>query len=563
MEKKTLKKSVKIIIGILLGILLITNYICIKNNLKVDSYDFLIEGLFFIVAVTCFFISLECKITYLSMGWAIFSISLLNDALDELKFISFPKWQDLIFEEIFLGIGIILIAHGFSKAIEEKINLLEKLKHVAFHDSVTGLPNRRFVKEKLTLVVEDSLRKNINMGIIFIDLDEFKLINDTLGHYWGDDLLRSVTNRLKEIVRDDYTIGRLGGDEFIIIVSNGEEIESIAINIMNTFKEPFKVREREICITASMGISKLSNETGDVEKLFKDADVAMYKAKAMGRNNYKIYNNTMDEEIKKKIKIEEDIRKALKNKEFVLHYQPKINIGTGKITGVEALVRWNHPKLGLVYPDYFIQLAEETELIKEIDEHILELACLQIKNWINRGLNPVNIAVNISGQSFNENKFMDKLDCVLTNTSIDPSFINIEITETAAMKNIEYAHSILKKLREKKIGISLDDFGKGYSSLSYLKTFSIDVLKIDKLFVDGIGIDKRDESLIKAVITIGKELDIKIVCEGVETTKQLEFLNEIGCHEYQGYLFSKPVNIEKIEDMMGRLSEFRIMSKSS
>ncbi|PAB59246.1 putative bifunctional diguanylate cyclase/phosphodiesterase [Anaeromicrobium sediminis] len=562
MEKKTLKKSMKILIGILFGLILVTNFICIKSNLEVDSHDFIIEGTFFIVSVICFLISLESKITYLSIGWALFAISTLNDALDELKFISFPEWQDIIFEEIFLGLGIIFIAYGFSKAIEEKTKLLEKLKYVAFHDCLTDLPNRRFVKEHLTLVVEEALRKNSKMGILFIDLDKFKLINDTLGHYWGDDLLKSVAGTLKEIIKKEDTIGRLGGDEFIIIVQNIEEIESIAKDIINIFKGPFIVREREIHVTCSIGISILSHDAGDGEVLFKNADIAMYKAKEMGRNNYKIYNSTMDEEIRKKIKIEGEIRKALKDREFFLHYQPKVNVRTGKITGLEALVRWNHPKLGLIYPNYFIPIAEETGLIKEIDEHVLELACLQIRKWIDMDLEPISIAVNISAESFNESKFMDKLEFILMNTAIDPSFINIEITETAAMENIEYAHNIMEELKKKKISLSMDDFGKGYSSLSYLKIFPIDVLKIDKLFVDGIGVDKRDESLIKAVVTMAKELGIKIVSEGVETVEQLEFLNKIGCHEYQGYLFSKPVTIEEIEHMMCESGDFRIKSKS-
>ncbi|MCT4606117.1 MAG: EAL domain-containing protein [Marinisporobacter sp.] len=545
-------KKTGIISGLILLLFIIT-IIFRRNHLEVDYDDFIVEGIYFIFIVFCFLVALEFKIKYLTMGCVFLCILLFSDMLDELRFIPIPKWQDYLIEELFLGLGIVFIAYGFYKSLEEKENLLNQLRYFAFYDRFTGLPNRRYIEEYLTISINESIKDHTKVGVLFIDLDKFKLINDTLGHYFGDDLLKLVADKLGEVIKDQGTIARLGGDEFIIVMEGMDHIDPLkdmAKKIIDLFQKPFIVKEIDVHITCSIGISITSDEEMSTEILFKNADVAMYQVKEEGGNNYKLYNKTMDEKSKEKLHIAEAIRYAIKKKEWILHYQPKVNIQTGEVSSLEALIRWNHPKLGLTYPNYFIHVAEETGLIKHLDLQVLELACLQIKDWTNRGVKPVNISVNISAKLFNESKFLKEIEEIFNRTGVDTSLINIEITETASMKDTAYTNKILKALKEKYIKISLDDFGKGYSSLTYLKNFPIDVLKIDKLFVDGINKDKRDELLIKAAVSMAKALKIKVVCEGVETKEQLEFLRNIHCDEYQGYLFSKPVPIEEIERIL-------------
>lgn len=554
MGNKIIKKWKKTgVVGGLILLLFIVNVIFMRNHLDVDYDDFIVEGIYFIFIVFCFLIALDFKIKYLTMGCVFLSISLFSDMLDELKFISLPKWQDYLFEELSLGLGIVFTAYGFYKSLGEKENLLNQLRYFAFYDRFTDLPNRRYIEEYLTIAIRESIKNNTKVGVLFIDLDKFKLINDTLGYYFGDDLLKLVADKLREIMKDEGTIARLGGDEFIVAMEGVQHIDQLkdkAEKIIDLFQNPLTVKEVEVHITCSIGIAVLTDKDMSTEILFKNADVAMYQVKEEGGNSYKFYNKTMDEKSKEKLKIAEEIRSAIKKEEWILHYQPKVNIQTGKISSLEALIRWNHPKLGLTYPNYFIPVAEETGLIKHLDLQVLEMGCLQIKDWTNRGLRPVNISVNISAKLFNESKFLDEIEEIFDRTDIDTSLINIEITETSSMKDTAYTNKVLQELKKKHIKISLDDFGKGYSSLNYLKNFPIDVLKIDKLFVDGINKDKRDESLIKAAVTMAKALEIKVVSEGVETKEQLEFLRSIHCDEYQGYLFSKPVPIEDIERML-------------
>ncbi|MCG8482921.1 MAG: EAL domain-containing protein, partial [Clostridia bacterium] len=438
-------------------------------------------------------------------------------------------------------------------------------RHIALKDRLTNLPNRRFIKQQLTSDIKTASKNSNKVGILFIDLDKFKLVNDTLGHSIGDHLLKKAAIRLNSVVIKENAIGRLGGDEFIVVLNDVtalEEIETVAKRILDLFREPFILREKQIHNTCSIGISIFPENGQDVETLFKNADIAMNMSKEKGRNNYRFYTDEMNKKAEENLEIVENLREALKRKEFVIHYQPKINIKTGEITGLEALVRWDHPDLGLVYPEYFISIAEEAGLINKIDEFVFEVVCLQIRNWINNGFSPINIAVNISPTFFNNIEFITKLETILNHTGVDASYLSVEITETAAMKDTGYVHNILNRLREKKIEISLDDFGTGYSSLSYLKIFPIDTLKIDQLFVNGINKDKRDESLIEATITMAKALDIKVISEGVETKEQLNYLKEIGCEEFQGFLFSKPVPIQEIEDMLSRNLSYKVFNES-
>ncbi|KDR95506.1 diguanylate cyclase (GGDEF) domain-containing protein [Peptoclostridium litorale DSM 5388] len=553
MDDKIIEKQKKIgfIVGLTL-LLFITTMILIKNNLETDYKDFILEGIYFIFTSICLFISFGFKIRYLTMGWGFLSISVFYDMVDELKFIEIPEWQSYLFEGIFFGLGLLLITYGFYRSLEEKETILEELRYSVLYDQLTNLPNRRHVEKHLTEIIKEAFEKKSKAGILFIDLDRFKVINDTLGHYFGDGIIQLVAHRLKGIAKEDM-VARLGGDEFILVIQNKEDIKELeftAKKIIDSFKHPFTINEKEVYLSCSIGIATLHDYEMNTEMLFKNADIAMYKAKEAGRNNYIFYNDAMNECAEEKLKVTQELRNALIKREFILHYQPKVNIQTGAISGLEALVRWNNPELGLVYPDYFISIAEETGLIKEIDKQVLELACLQIRSWNSKNSIPVNISVNISAKLFNQRDFVNTLESILINADIDPSYIAIEITETAAMEDIKNTNRILEQLKKMNIKISLDDFGTGYSSLNYLKTFPIDELKIDKIFVDGIGRDAKDESIIEAMTTMAKNLGIKVVSEGVETTTQLNFLRAIGSDEYQGYLFSKPLPFEDIEKML-------------
>lgn len=456
----------------------------------------------------------------------------------------------VFFTQIILAIIIIF---SFIAIIRKKNILLKDLKYIAYNDTLTNLPNKRFIHDKLADSIKEAMKENKRMAALLADVDDFKLVNDTLGHKIGDYILIEVAKRLVSATETEDVVYRVGGDKFGIILRNNlmvEDVEGTVSKITNLIKKPIKIGDKEVHITCSFGISLFYGKCTHLDTLIRNAEVAMYIAKDDGGNSYRFHDYTMDNKIVQKLEAKENIRLALNNREFILHYQPKVDTYTGQVVGLEALVRWQHPKLGLIYPNKFIPIAEEMGFAKEMDKYILELACLQIKEWITRGVKPINIAVNISAKLFNDKKFIEDLDEILEKTQIDPSCICIEITETAAMEDAEYACKLINELKGKRIKISLDDFGTGYSSLSYLKLFPIDILKIDRFFVDGITRDKRDESLIEAAITMAKALDVKVIAEGVETTEQLDFLKRNGCDEYQGYLFSKPIPIEELENLV-------------
>lgn len=515
----------------------------------IEFYVFLLEIVLIIISLMCLSVILQFKVKYLSIGWGLYTISRILDVLIKLKII--PAFKSLeIFDHVLEGLSIGFVAYGIYKTMTHIEKILGELKTIAYNDALTKLPNKRFFREQLKkLIIESGKRKRF--AVLWIDLDEFKLINDTLGHKIGDYILKKFAERLKHGISKKDIIARVGGDKFTIVINDLryiEDAEDIAVNIKELLSTPFYLRNKEVHTTCSIGIAIYPESGDNSEDLVRNAEIAMYVAKEKGRNNCRLYNKTMDSNILKKLEAKENIRIALKNREFVLHYQPKVDTMSNEVIGLEALVRWQHPSLGLIYPNEFIPIAEEIGLIKEVDKHILELACQQIKDWSHKGFTPINIAVNISAKLFNDKDFVRQLDTILSRTGIDPAFISVEITETAAMENVEYAYKILNGLKDKKIKISLDDFGTGYSSLSYLKIFPIDILKIDKFFIDGITKDKRDESLIEAAITMARALDVSVVAEGVETGKQLEFLKRVNCDEYQGYLFSKPLPVGKIEE---------------
>lgn len=545
-------KSIKHIAFVSLFYLIIITTILI-SPLEVNVFDFIFEGLFTYFGIVCFILSWRLRNNVLSIGWIFLSISLFADTLDEFEVLKFYEWQDILFEKIFFGIGFILVIFGFHLILLSKKKILEKLEYAAHNDPLTNLPNKKLLTKQFQDIIDTALGSNKQIGVMFIDLDKFKLVNNTFGHTIGDELLKQVADRLKLNINNNNLIARLSGDEFIVVLSDIlqlGELNDVVKEVQNIFANPFILNEKQIHISCSIGMTLFPDHGKDIETLFSNADMAVHKAKANGGNQCTFFNEEMHKQCQRKLLVKENLQQALKKKEFVLHYQPKVDILTGEVTGLEALVRWQRSNGKLSYPGEFIEIAEETGIIKEIDLNVLELACLQIKEWMDRGIQPLNIAVNFSAKLFNTLDFIEKIDSILKCTEIDPSYLSIEITETEGIEDVHYVCNIMKQLKMKKIKIALDDFGTGYSSLNYLKIFPIDSLKIDKIFIDGITKDERDKSLLNAAIMMTKVLEIRVVCEGVETSEQLNILKTIGCNEYQGYYYSKPLPIELIEEKL-------------
>jgi diguanylate cyclase (GGDEF)-like protein/PAS domain S-box-containing protein len=437
--------------------------------------------------------------------------------------------------------------------ITERKLIEEKLHKLAYYDPVTDLPNKKHFSEYILKALEEAKEHNKKIAVLFIDLDRYKKVNDTMGHLIGDRLLKEAADRFKTLTNDSVFAARVGGDEFIFVKSNinsSEEAAGLAYNILNLIKAPFKFDKEEIHITTSIGISLYPDHGEDAVTLMKNADMSMYRVKNNGRNNYEFYIPSMNKEAYEELVIENSLHHALENDELILYYQPKFNALTSKIIGMEALVRWQSPKLGLVAPGRFISLAEETGLIVQIGRWVLENACAQIKSWQDMGLPPLRVAVNLSVRQFEENNLVEIVEEVLSNTALEPQYLELEVTETMAMKNMELIVTTLKKLKEMGIHIALDDFGTGYSSLKYLRNIPVDTLKIDRSFINDIHSNPSYSAIIDAIIDIAKKLRLGIIAEGVETHEQSNFLIEKKCYEMQGFLFSKPVTKEELESML-------------
>ncbi|WFD09577.1 putative bifunctional diguanylate cyclase/phosphodiesterase [Tepidibacter hydrothermalis] len=549
MKEKFYKNWIILPITIFFICVFILNNIPFKGNVQSSIFDFFIKTLGYILSLFCLGISVKLKTRYLSFGWIFLSIYIFGDIINIMKYnIVDTGITNIVFNSSFL-LGMIFIAYGFLKAIVERENLLEEITHTAFNDSLTELPNRRDIEKN----IEKALSENKKFAILFVDLDKFKLINDSLGHSHGDYILKKVARRIKENIREEDYLARSGGDEFLIIlndIENENEIAQISKKIVRRFRKPFELEDSTVHITCSIGICLYPKNGDNMETLMKNADIAMHKTKEKQGNGYQFYNDNMHSQIKNKFDIAESLIIGIQKDEFILHYQPKVDIMTNQIIGVEALVRWNHTKKGMIYPNEFIPIAEETGFIKTLDKHILKLACLQIRDWIDRGKEPINISVNVSPKLLHEESFIPHLEAVFESTKIDPKDISIEIIETAAMEDKEYVYNVLNILRSKGIKILLDDFGKGYSSLSYLKDLPIDKVKIDKVFVDEICFNNVNRTIMKAIIDMSTALNLKVLAEGVENVDQLNLLEELDCQSYQGYLYSKPVSIENLEKMI-------------
>jgi diguanylate cyclase (GGDEF)-like protein/PAS domain S-box-containing protein len=435
-----------------------------------------------------------------------------------------------------------------------------QMAHSAEHDFLTGLPNRMLLNDRVKQAIALAPRHMKKVAVLFLDLDGFKHINDSLGHPTGDKLLQSVAKRLLDCVRVSDTVSRQGGDEFVVLLSEVAQAEDAAISarrMLQAVAEAHSIDQHDLHVTTSIGVSIYPDDGMDAETLIKNADTAMYQAKENGRQGYQFFKSAMNVRAVERQSLEEGLRRALERQEFAVHYQPKINLTTGEITGAEALIRWTHPTRGPVSPAQFIPIAEDCGLILPIGNWVLREACTQARAWVDAGLPLATMAVNISAMEFRDENFLKGVFSVLKDTGLNPGSLELELTESVLMKRAETSESILKSLRARGVQIAVDDFGTGYSSLSYLRKFSIDALKIDQSFVRQITTNPPETTIVTAVISMGRSLKLRVVAEGVETHEELAFLQSHQCEEAQGYYFSRPVLPEQFARLLETGLTFR------
>jgi len=418
----------------------------------------------------------------------------------------------------------------------------------AHYDPLTLLPNRQLLNDRLEHTIKRAARENSSFSLMYLDLDKFKIINDSLGHSIGDKLLKLVSQRLKETLREEDTISRLGGDEFIILLTTKNKHEDIftyvtpiAKKVLSAISQPYLIDNHEIHISTCIGIASYPGDGRDIESLMKNADAAMYHAKSEGRNTFQFYSDKLGVMAKQKLVMETKLHNALKNNEFELYYQPKVDSYTHKILGAEALLRWVHPIDGIIFPDEFISLVEDTGMIKQLGKWTINEACRQNKQWQSEGLPKIKMSVNLSPKQFQQEDLIELINNVLINTALDPVYLDLEIIESAAMYDTELTITILKQLKKLGLSISIDDYGTGYSTLVYIKQFSVDCLKIDKCFIDNLVNDSGDKAIVSSTITLAHDLGLTVVAEGVENVQQLKWLQDKGCDQIQGYYFNRPL----------------------
>jgi len=451
--------------------------------------------------------------------------------------------------------------------ISERKQAEEQIRILAYYDNLTGLPNRTFFKEILNRTLVRARRRQEISALLIIDIDNFKRINDTLGHTVGDHLLKATAEKLSTCIRktdsvarldEDQTtevVSRLGGDEFVVLLSelvNAQDAVIVAQRMLNDLSRPIMVGEREVFLSASIGISLCPSDGEDVDTLLKNADAAMSHAKSRGSNSYQFYEESMNAAALKRLTLESELRRAMEHDEFLVYYQPKLDVPTRKIIGMEALVRWQHPDRGLISPADFIPLAEETGLIVPIGEWVLRTACTQNEAWQDAGFEPLSVSVNLSSRQFEQQNLTGAVAAALHDTGLAAQYLELEITESMLMRDPEETIMILQALENKGIRISIDDFGTGYSSLSYLNRFPLDYLKVDRAFVMNITTNPDDAAITTAIVAMAHSLKLKVIAEGVETEEQLAFLRELGCDEVQGYLFSRPLPAEEFAELLAR-----------
>jgi len=432
------------------------------------------------------------------------------------------------------------------------------MTHSAQHDFLTGLPNRMLLNDRISQAIALAPRYNRQVAVLFLDIDGFKHINDSLGHPFGDKLLKSIASRIVSCVRASDTVSRQGGDEFVVLLTEAEQAEGVsatATRILQSVSETHSISKHDLHVTTSIGVSMYPGDGLNAETLIKNADTAMYQAKENGRHSYRFFKPAMNVQAVERQSIEEDLRRALDRQEFSLHYQPKIDLASGSITGAEALIRWMHPTRGLISPAQFIPVAEDSGLILPIGNWVLQEACRQGRAWVEAGLPATTMAVNVSAVQFRDEHFLEGVFSILDDTGMRPESLELELTESVLMKRVEATASLLQTLRERGIQIAIDDFGTGYSSLSYLRKFPVDALKIDQSFVRQITAGSTDTTIVSAVISMARSLGIRVVAEGVETEEQLAFLREHQCEEGQGYLFGRPMPAMQFSQLLSRQME--------
>ncbi|MDQ3026285.1 MAG: EAL domain-containing protein [Pseudomonadota bacterium] len=445
------------------------------------------------------------------------------------------------------------LAGARRRTVEEQVAHSVRVEHLAYHDSLTSLPNRSLFSNLLAQSIKLAHRHERRLAVLFLDLDRFKHINDTLGHEAGDQLLREVAARLKACLRESDTVARLGGDEFVALLPElGQEnyAADVARKILSALARPFILRSQEYAVTASIGISVFPDDGRDEQTLKKNADIAMYRAKEEGRNNFKFYSDKLNAYSLARLSLESGLRHALEREEFELCYQPKREIATGRITGVEALLRWRHPDLGTVAPMQFIPVAEESGLIVAIGKWVLRTACAQIVAWRAMGLDPMGVAVNLTQRQFENESLLADLTAILAETGMDPRLLELEISEGLLMRDVEKAMEILSRLKQMGIRIAVDDFGAGYSSLARLRQFPLDTIKIDRSLIRDVASVAENKDVASAIIAMGRALSLTVVAQGVETKEQADFLRQNACDEFQGFYLSKPIPADQIEALL-------------
>jgi len=444
---------------------------------------------------------------------------------------------------------------GVQYDITEIKGYQEELEHQANHDALTGLANRNLLKDRLKQAIALAHRYNRPFSLTFIDLDNFKLINDSLGHEVGDRLLKIAAERLAAGVQEGDTVARLGGDEFVLLVADQEREEGAyraVQRVMTALSQPFVIDQREFKITCSAGIASFPRDGEDPDTLLRNADTAMYRAKDLGRNNFQLYSAEMNADLGERLTLETDLWKAVERNELVLHYQPKVELKSGRIIGMEALLRWQHPTKGMIPPGKFIPVAEASSLITEIGTWVINEACANNKAWQDANLRSVPIAVNISARQLHDKDLVETIRTALQKTKLRPELLEIELTESAVMMHPDDAINTMARLRGMDVRIALDDFGTGYSSLSYLKRLPVTGLKIDQSFVRDLAFDPDDAAIVRAIVAVAHELMLEVTAEGVETAEQAEFLKTHGCTEAQGYYFARPVPAAEMRALLER-----------
>jgi diguanylate cyclase (GGDEF)-like protein/PAS domain S-box-containing protein len=474
-------------------------------------------------------------------------------------------WNDLSVSPVLDEAGSVAHFVWVINDVTEREQHEELLEYQANHDALTGLPNRNLLADRITQSLANAHRYDMPVAVLFIDLDNFKFVNDSLGHALGDRMLIIQADRLHKSIRSGDTVARYGGDEFVVVVSNLEKIEDAALvaqHIQELVSRPFTIDGHEFGITCSIGISLYPKDGHDVDSLLKNADAAMYRAKEQSRNSFQFYTSEMNDRVVERMVIERHLRHALELGQLEMHYQPQVELTNGRIIGVEALLRWHSPNLGTVSPSRFIPLAEETGLIVPIGEWVLKTCCEQNKAWQDAGLTPLTISVNISARQLQKKDLSGDIAAILRESGLKPRFLELEIVESMVMKDVESAMVIMTELKSLGIQLAMDDFGTGYSSLSYLKRFPFDRLKIDLSFVRDILSDPESASIARTIIAMAHNLNLRAIAEGVETKEQLEYLRLHGCDEIQGYYVSHPVNAQEFEALLRKDQLLQLPAKS-